>query len=72
MRRTNRRVVFAGLGLLVFAVAFFLVMLTMAPRSNDPVELMRTVGAVSGAVGGLAIAMMVVGMLRKTGGNLEA
>ena len=72
MRRTNRRVVFAGLGLMVFAVAFFLVMLTMAPRSNDPVELMRTVGAVSGAVGGLAIAMMVVGMLKKTGGDLEA
>jgi hypothetical protein len=62
---TNRRVVFAGLGLLVFAVAFFIVMLSMAPRSNDPVELMRTVGAVSGAVGGLAIAMMVIGTLKK-------
>jgi hypothetical protein len=33
---------------------------------------MRTVGAVSGALGGLAIAMMVVGMLKKTGGDLEA
>jgi len=65
MRHTNRRVVFAGLGLLLFAVAFFIVMLSMAPRSNDPVELMRTVGAVSGAVGGLAIAMMAIGMFRK-------
>jgi hypothetical protein len=65
MRGTNRRVVFAGLGLLLFAVVFFLVMLSMAPRSTDPVELMRTVGAVSGAVGGLAIAMMVIGMLKK-------
>jgi len=66
MQPKNRRVVFAGLGLLLFAVAFFIVMLAMAPRSTDPAVLMRTVGAVSGAVGGLAIAMMVIGMLKKT------
>ncbi|MGM9486445.1 hypothetical protein [Ideonella sp. YS5] len=65
MRHTNKRVVFAGLGLLLFAVAFFIVMLSMAPRSTDPVELMRTVGGVSGALGGLAIAMMAIGMVRK-------
>ena len=65
MQPKNRRVVLAGIGLLLFAVAFFFVMLSMAPRSTDPVELMRTVGAVSGAVGGLAIAMMVIGMLKK-------
>ena len=66
MQPKNRRVVFAGLGLLLFAVAFFIVMLSMAPRSTDPTELMRTVGAISGTVGGLAIAMMVIGMLKKS------
>lgn len=65
MRCSNRRVVFAGLGLLVLAVAFFFVMLSMAPRSTDPVELMRTVGMVSGAAAGLAIAMMAIGTLKK-------
>jgi hypothetical protein len=65
MQYANRRVVFAGFGLLLFAVAFLIVMLAMAPRSTNPAELMRIAGAVSGAVGGLAIAMMVIGTLKK-------
>ena len=37
----------------------------MAPRSSNQVELMRIVGTVSGVVGGLAIAMMIIGTLKK-------
>jgi hypothetical protein len=65
MQSSNRRVVLAGFGLLLLAVAFFIVMLAMAPSSNNQVELMRIVGTVSGVVGGLAIAMMVIGTLKK-------
>lgn len=63
MRRKNLRVVIVGVVLFVLAIAFFLLMLSFAPRSNDPVELMRVVGTVSGVVGGLAIAMIVGGQI---------
>jgi hypothetical protein len=63
MRRKNLRVVIVGVVLFVLAIAFFLLMLSLAPRSNDPVELMRVVGTVSGVVGGLAIAMIVGGQI---------
>ncbi len=53
--------------MIVLAAGFFLYMLTIAPRSNDPVSMMRTVGEASGAVGGLGVAMMIVGLIgRKT------
>lgn len=61
MRRRNPRLIVAGSGLLLFAAAFFGVMLSMAPRSNDPVELMRIVGGVSGTLGGLALALVLLG-----------
>lgn len=63
MRRKNLRVVIIGVVLFVLAIAFFLLMLSLAPRSNDPVELMRVVGMVSGVVSGLAITMIVVGQI---------
>ena len=65
MRVRNMRVVTVGAVLFALAVAFFFFMLSIAPRSNDPVELLRTVGMVSGVVGGLAIAMVVGGMVGK-------
>jgi hypothetical protein len=65
MRRKNLRMVFVGVVLFVMAIAFYLFMLSIASRSNDPVELMRTVGTVSGVVGGLAIAMAIVGLVGK-------
>lgn len=65
MRRKNLRVVMTGSALFVMAIAFFLFMLSIASRSNNPVELMRTVGSVSGVVGGLAIAMIVIGGIGK-------
>jgi len=65
MRRKNLRVVMTGSALFVMAIAFFLFMLSIASRSNNPVELMRTVGSVSGVVGGLAVAMIVIGGIGK-------
>lgn len=65
MRRTNFRLVIVGGVLIVAAAGFFLFMGTMAPKSNDPVALMQTVGQVSGAVGGIALVMLVIGMIGK-------
>ncbi|HXC55077.1 MAG TPA: hypothetical protein VNU97_07265 [Rhizomicrobium sp.] len=65
MRRTNWRLVIVGLVLVVLAAGFFVVMLGMAPKSNDPVTMLRTVGQVSGAVGGIALVMVVVGLIGK-------
>ena len=54
-----------GVGLLVAAGLFFLAMMGMIPRSNDPAALMSTVGQVSGVVGGISIAMIIVGLIGK-------
>ena len=63
MRRKNLRLVMAGGVLLVFAIGFFLAMMSLAPRSNDPVELLRIAGQVSGVLIGLSIAMIVGGQV---------
>ena len=65
MRRKNMRVAVTGAALLVLAIVFFLFMLSIASRSNDPSELMRVVGTVSGVVGGIAIAMIGFGWVGK-------
>jgi len=65
MRQKNWRVVLVGLVLVVLAIGFYIVMLSMAPKSTDPAALMRTVGTVSGAVGGLALVMIAVGLIGK-------
>jgi hypothetical protein len=67
MRKKNWRLIIVGLVLLALVVLFFLFMLGMVPRSNDPAALMSTVGQVSGVVGGIAVAMIIVGVVgRKT------
>jgi len=51
----------------VLAAGFYLLMLTMAARANDPVALMQTVGEVSGVAGGLSVVMIIFGLIgRKT------
>jgi hypothetical protein len=65
MRKRNWRLIVVGMVLLAAAGMFFLAMLGMAPKSNDPVTLMRTVGQVSGAVSGLSIVMIIVGLIGK-------
>ncbi len=65
MRQKNWRLVIVGGVLVVLAAGFFLYMLGMAPKSNDPQSLMQTVGMVSGGVGGIAVAMMIFGLIGK-------
>jgi hypothetical protein len=61
----NIRVISAGALLVVLATGFFLYMSTMMPRSNDPVEMMRTVGMASGGAAGLGLAMILFGLFRR-------
>jgi hypothetical protein len=65
MRRRNWRIVIAGLFLIVCAFVFFLFMLSIASKSNDPVALFRTVGTVVGAVGGISVVMIIIGLIGK-------
>jgi hypothetical protein len=65
----NIRVVGTGAGLIVLAAVFFFYMATMAPHSNDPETMMRTVGMVSGAAGGVGGVMILVGMFRRKRGQ---
>jgi hypothetical protein len=65
MRQKNWRVIIVGIVLLLLAIAFFFGMVTMAHKSNDPVEMMRVVGQVSGAVGGISIVMIIFGLIGK-------
>jgi hypothetical protein len=63
MRKRNWRLIAVGSVLLVLAILFFLSMRDMTLWSNDPVALMRTVGEVSGAVGGISLVMIVFGLI---------
>jgi len=65
MRRKNWRIVVVGFVLIVIALAFYFFMLSIASKSNDPVALMQTVGAVAGAIGGLSLAMIIIGLIGK-------
>jgi hypothetical protein len=65
MRKRNWRLVIVGAVLVALAAVFFLYMMGMAPKSNDPKTLMQTVGMVSGAVEGIALVMIVLGLIGK-------
>ena len=66
MRRKNWRVAVVGIVLIAIAPVFFVGMLGVAPRSNDPGALTQTVGQVAGAVGCLGLVMLIVGLIGKT------
>jgi uncharacterized protein YpmB len=65
MRRKNWRIVIVGFVLIIIAVAFYFFMLSIASKSNDPAALMQTVGQVAGAVGGLSLVMIIIGLFGK-------
>jgi hypothetical protein len=65
MRRKNLRIIIAGLVLIVISLVFFFFMLSVASKSNDPVALMQTVGTVAGAVGGISLVMIIIGLIGK-------
>jgi hypothetical protein len=50
---------------LILAIGFFLFMSSIASTSTDPAELMRTVGSVSGVVGGISIILILLGLVGK-------
>jgi hypothetical protein len=65
MRKKNWRIVTVGVVLVIIALAFFLFMLSIASKSNDPAALMQTVGTVCGVVGGISLVMIVFGLVGK-------
>ena len=65
MRRRNWRVITGGLVLIALALAFYFVMIVFAPQSTDPVEMMRIVGQVSGALVGISVVMIILGLIGK-------
>ena len=65
MRQVNRRFVLTGAVLIAVAIGFFICMLGMAPRSNDPKALMETVGQVSGVAGAIGVVLIVLGLRGK-------
>ncbi len=65
MRRINWRFVITGIVLAILAAGFFLFMLSMAPKSNDPATMMRTVGQVSGVAGAIGVLLVVLGLVGK-------
>ena len=65
MRRRNWRFVFTGLFFIALAVGFFLFMMTLAPQSTDPVEMMRISGQASGVAIGVSVALIIAGLVGK-------
>jgi len=65
MRSKSQRFVIVGSVLIGLAIAFFAFFLSIASKSNNPAELMRVVGTVSGVVGGIGIAMIAVAKFGK-------
>jgi hypothetical protein len=63
MRKTNWRLVIVGLALIILALVFFVGMILMTGRSNDPIAMMQTVGQVSGGVGALGLLMAIFGAI---------
>jgi hypothetical protein len=65
MRRRNWRLVIVGIVLAVLAVGFFVFMMGLAPKSNDPVAMLHTVGQVSGVGIAIGLVMLVIGLVGK-------
>jgi uncharacterized protein YpmB len=63
MRQKNWRLIIVGLILIVAAAGFFVFMMGMAPKSNDPKAMLETVGQASGVVGGIAVVMIIFGLI---------
>jgi formate/nitrite transporter FocA (FNT family) len=62
MRQPNKRVAYTGAGLIAAAIVFFLYMMSIASKSNDPKAMLETVGQVSGVAIGIGLVMIVLGI----------
>ena len=65
MRRRNWRFISTGFLFVVLALGFYFFMLAFASTSTDPVELMRTVGSVSGTLTGISAVLILFGLIGK-------
>jgi len=65
MRQKNWRVVTVGFVLAVLALGFYFFMLSIASNSTDPAALVQTVGTVTGAVVGISLIMILLGLIGK-------
>jgi hypothetical protein len=65
MRRKNWQIVIVGFVLGIIALGFYFFMQSIALKSTDPVTLMQTVGTISGAVVGISLAMIIIGLIGK-------
>ena len=65
MRQRNWRVVIVGFVLTVLALGFYFSMLSIASNSSDPAALVQTVGTVTGAVVGISLVMILLGLIGK-------
>jgi hypothetical protein len=65
MRERNLRLMIVGVALDVLAVGFFVYMMGLAPKSNDPQAMLTTVGQVSGVLGVIGLVMIVIGLIGK-------
>jgi len=65
MRQKNWRVVIVGFVLAVIGLGFYFFMLSIASSSTDPATLVQTVGTVTGAVVGISLVMILLGLIGK-------
>jgi hypothetical protein len=66
MRERNWRLVRVGGVLLGFAVVVFVAMLVIAaPSSPDNAEMIHRIGQVMGAIGGVGVALAIIGLIGK-------
>ena len=65
MKSGNLNLARAGYLLVAVAIIFFGVMMFVAPQSTDPEQLMRLVGQISGAAGGIGIVLIITDFLRR-------
>jgi len=63
MRQRNWRLIITGVVMIAAAAGFFLFMMGMASKSNDPKTMLETVGQVSGAGSGIAVVMILFGLI---------
>lgn len=65
MRQRNWRFVFTGILFIALAAGFYFFMLTLAPKSTDPAELMSIVGQAAGVVSGVSVVLIIAGLIGK-------
>ncbi|NUQ85191.1 MAG: hypothetical protein HUU11_10795 [Anaerolineales bacterium] len=65
MKKRNWRLAITGFIFGVLAIVSFVVATPLASSTTDPQEFMRLIGQVAGAVGGVSLVMVVVGLIGK-------